>query len=276
MVDLTVCKSCSAPVAPGHAFCPRCGAALGVTESASGQVGAAGAGEPSSDAKGASIGPNDPRLAAQGVAPPQTDSPAAGPAASAAPETIDVGEVRRSTARDNAVRAAAAAREAAAKAAGPAKYAGFLKTKPWLPPPPSPTSPEAPRSLFNGMIAPLLPGAVRGILWYQGEGNGSHPGEYHALLAAMITAWRAHWGQGDVPFYLVQLPNFSGGNPAGTDWARLREAQAQALSLPNTGMAVTIDIGDPDNIHPRNKQEVGRRLALIARHHLYNIPGDWS
>ena len=117
MVDLTVCKSCSAPVAPGHAFCPRCGAALGVTESASGQVGAAGAGEPSSDAKGASIGPNDPRLAAQGVAPPQTDSPAAGPAASAAPETIDVGEVRRSTARDNAVRAAAAAREAAAKAA---------------------------------------------------------------------------------------------------------------------------------------------------------------
>ena len=175
-----------------------------------------------------------------------------------------------------AARAAQDKDEAVAKTAGPAKYAEFLKAKPWLPPPPSPTSPEAPRSLFNGMIAPLLPGAIRGILWYQGEGNGSRPGEYHALLAAMITAWRAHWGQGDVPFYLVQLPNFSGGNPTGTDWARLRETQAQVLSLPNTGMAVTIDIGDPDNIHPRNKQEVGRRLALIARHHLYDIPGDWS
>ena len=158
--------------------------------------------------------------------------------------------------------------EAAAKAAGPAKYAGFLKSKPWLPPPPSPASPEAPRSLFNGMIAPLLPGAIRGILWYQGESNGSRPGEYHTLLAAMITAWRAHWGQGNVPFYLVQLPNYGGGDPAGTNWARLREAQAQVLSLPNTGMAVTIDIGDPDNVHPRNKQEVGRRLALLARHHL--------
>ncbi len=175
-----------------------------------------------------------------------------------------------------AARAAQDKEEAAAKAAGPTKYAEFLKTKPWLPPPPSPASPEAPRSLFNGMIAPLLPGAIRGILWYQGEANGSRPGEYHALLAAMITAWRAHWGQGNVPFYLVQLPNYGGGDPAGTNWARLREAQAQALSLPNTGMAVTIDIGDPDNIHPRNKQEVGRRLALIARHHLYDIPGDWS
>jgi len=73
----------------------------------------------------------------------------------------------------------------------------------------------------------------------------------------------------------VQLPNFHTGNPDGTGWARLREAQAQTLSLPNTGMAVTIDIGEPANVHPRNKQEVGRRLALIARHQIYGISGEW-
>ncbi len=166
--------------------------------------------------------------------------------------------------------------DAAAKAAGPERYAAYLRTRPWIPLPPSPTSPDAPRTLFNGMINPLLPGAIRGILWYQGEANTGRPDEYHALLAALITAWRQHWGQGDVPFYWVQLPNFAGGNANGTNWARFREAQAQTLSLPNTGMAVTIDIGDPDDIHPRNKQEVGRRLALIARQKLYGIPGDWS
>jgi sialate O-acetylesterase len=174
-----------------------------------------------------------------------------------------------------AARAAQENEEIAAMTAGPTKYADFLKHKPWLPPPPSPTSPEAPRSLFNGMINPLLPYGIRGVLWYQGESNGSRPAEYHALLAAMITFWRAHWGQGDFSFYFVQLPNYAGGDPAGTAWARLREAQAQALSLPHTGMAVTIDLGDPANVHPRNKQEVGRRLALIARHELYAIPGDW-
>jgi len=178
-----------------------------------------------------------------------------------------------------AYRAAVAAQEkdeAAARAAGSAQLAAFLKTKPWLPPPPSPESPDAPRSTFNGMVNPLLPCALRGVLWYQGEANTGRPGEYRALFEALITAWRAHWGQGDVPFYWVQLPNFDGGDGRGTNWARLREAQAQALALPATGMAVAIDIGDPNNIHPRNKQEVGRRLALIARHHLYNIPGDWS
>jgi sialate O-acetylesterase len=166
--------------------------------------------------------------------------------------------------------------EAAAKAAGLAKYAEFLKSKPWLPPPPSPTSPAAPRSLFNGMINPLLPYAIRGVLWYQGESNDSRPSEYHVLFAAMITAWRRHWGEEALPFYWVQLPNYNAGDPNGTNWALLREAQAQALNLPNTGMAVTIEIGEPENVHPRNKQEVGRRLALIARHHLYDIPGDWS
>ncbi len=166
--------------------------------------------------------------------------------------------------------------ETAARAAGPEKSAAFLKTEAWIPPPPSPTSPDAPCSLFNGMINPLLPAAIRGVLWYQGESNVDRPDEYHALFSALITAWRAHWGEGDFPFYWVQLANYAGGDPAGTNWARLREAQAQTLRLPDTGMAVTIDIGDPDNIHPRNKQEVGRRLALIARHHIYDIPGDWT
>ncbi len=166
--------------------------------------------------------------------------------------------------------------EAAARAAGPTQLAAFLKIKPWLPPPPSPESPDGPRALFNGMINPLLPGAIRGVLWYQGEANDGRPEEYHALFEAMIKAWRAHWGQGDIPFYWVQLPNFDAGDAHATNWARLREAQAQALTLPATGMAVTIDIGDPGNVHPRDKQDVGRRLALIARHHVYNISGDWS
>jgi sialate O-acetylesterase len=176
-----------------------------------------------------------------------------------------------------ALLATLAKEEAAAKAAGPVQYAEFLKNKSWLPPLPGPDSPDTPRGLFNGMINPLLPGAIRGILWYQGEANVSRPGEYGRLLTALITHWRLHWGQGDLPFYWVQLPNYKDpGDASGVAWARLREAQAQALALPNTGMAVTIDLGDPDNIHPRNKQEVGWRLALIARHHVYDIPGDWT
>jgi sialate O-acetylesterase len=171
--------------------------------------------------------------------------------------------------------AAQEADEAAARAAGPDKLAEFLKNKPWLPPPPSPESPDAPRSLFNGMIHPLVPYGIRGVLWYQGEANGSIPGEYHALFAAMITGWRAAWGGGDFPFLWVQLPNWKTGDPTGLEWAGLREAQAKALSLTNTGMAVAIDIGEPGNIHPRNKQDVGRRLALIAGHVVYSLPGAW-
>jgi sialate O-acetylesterase len=127
------------------------------------------------------------------------------------------------------------------------------------------------------MIAPLIPYGLRGILWYQGETNAGRAGEYHALFAAMISAWRAHFGQGDLPFYFVQLANFNPGESPGRNrWAYLREAQAETLSLPQTAMAVTIDIGDPRNIHPRNKQEVGRRLALIARANLYGLSGDVS
>lgn len=158
------------------------------------------------------------------------------------------------------------AEQTAAKAAGKP----FSKAKPLTPR--DPETRDLPAGLFNAMINPVLPYSIRGVLWYQGENNGSRPTEYHKLFAAMITYWRAHFGQGDFPFYWVQLANFKTPN----DWALLREAQTQTLSLPETGQALAIDIGNPDDIHPRNKQEVARRLALIAKARVYGIPGDDS
>jgi len=131
-----------------------------------------------------------------------------------------------------------------------------------------------PSSLFNGMVAPLVPTALRGFLWYQGEANWYRPREYAAYLELLIRSWRLYFAQGDLPFYYVQLPNFKNGNGTGIEWAILRDQQAEALSLPNTGMAVTIDIGNPDDIHPREKQEVGRRLSLIARKEVYGMNVD--
>ncbi len=139
------------------------------------------------------------------------------------------------------------------------------------------TSPNRPGGLFNGMIAPLEPAAIRGFLWYQGESNTGHPNEYAELFGAIIKSWRTGFGQGDLPFYFVQLANF--GNEyelKDRNWALLRDAQTQTLSLPATGMAVTVDIGNADNIHPRNKQEVGRRLALIARANVYGLRPESS
>jgi sialate O-acetylesterase len=147
----------------------------------------------------------------------------------------------------------------------------------WPQPPATDTSPALPGGLFNAMIAPLEPAAIRGFLWYQGEANVGHPSEYGELFTTMIRSWRAGFGQGDLPFYFVQLADF--GNRlemVNRDWARLRDSQAAALALPATGMAVTIDIGDPDNIHPRNKQELGRRLALIAKTNLYGVAPEVS
>ena len=145
----------------------------------------------------------------------------------------------------------------------------------WPPPPMGPGTPFEPSGLFNGMIAPLQPYALRGVLWYQGEQNWPHPEEYAVLFPAMIRQWRAGWGEGDFPFFFVQLANFTVVNdPTNRAWARLREAQAGALTLPETGMAVAIDIGNPKDIHPTNKQEVGRRLALLARTQVYGIPVD--
>ena len=115
--------------------------------------------------------------------------------------------------------------------------------------------------LYNAMIAPLVPYAIQGAIWYQGESNASRAYQYRTLFPAMITDWREQWDQGDFPFLWVQLANF---NSNGT-WAELREAQTMTLSLKNTGQAVITDVGHPTDIHPRDKQTVGYRLALAAR-----------
>ncbi|UOR05958.1 sialate O-acetylesterase [Hymenobacter aerilatus] len=129
-----------------------------------------------------------------------------------------------------------------------------------------------PTLLFNAMIAPLIPYAIKGVIWYQGESNASRAAQYQKLFPTMIRDWRGRWQEGDFPFLFVQLANFQPDQdqPADYEWAELREAQRQTLSLPNTGMAVAIDIGNTNDIHPRNKQEVGRRLALAARRVAYN------
>lgn len=123
-----------------------------------------------------------------------------------------------------------------------------------------------PTGLYNTMVAPAVNFAVKGILWYQGEANvGTR--NYRELLTALIQGWRKEWQQGALPFLVVQLPNYSDVqySPAESSWAEVREAQLQCLSLPNTGMAVTIDLGEWNDIHPLNKKDVGERLALLAR-----------
>jgi sialate O-acetylesterase len=128
---------------------------------------------------------------------------------------------------------------------------------------------DIPSGLYNGMINPLVPYALRGAIWYQGENNTGYHSDYHALFSAMITGWRAQFNQGDFPFYWVQLANYA--SPTDTNWAFLREAQTQTLSLPHTCQAVTIDIGNVRDIHPRNKKDVGRRLARLALKRDYGI-----
>jgi sialate O-acetylesterase len=138
---------------------------------------------------------------------------------------------------------------------------------------------NAPSALYNGMIQPLMPYALRGAIWYQGESN-TQPAErasyYRTLFPAMISDWRAQWGQGDFPFYFVQLANNEAPNRNHADhaWAALRESQVRTLqTVPNTGMAVTIDIGSDLTIHPLNKQDVGKRLALWAWAKTYGEQG---
>lgn len=128
-----------------------------------------------------------------------------------------------------------------------------------------------PATLYNAMIAPLLPLSIRGAIWYQGESNASVAFEYRRLFPAMIQDWRNRWGQGEFPFYFVQLSSFGTlrNEPVESNWAELREAQTMTLQLPNTGMAVTIDVGNPKDIHPVWKKEVGERLALNALHDTY-------
>jgi sialate O-acetylesterase len=124
------------------------------------------------------------------------------------------------------------------------------------------------------MLAPLFPYAIRGAVWYQGESNAGRAQQYRTLFPAMIRDWRAAWGVGDFPFYFVQLANWKARPEDSTDseWAELREAQALTMrAAPNTGMAVAIDIGNPDDIHPRNKLDVGLRLARWALADAYGM-----
>lgn len=167
------------------------------------------------------------------------------------------------------------AEDAAATANSEQARAAWRTKNPRPRPPAGPGHRSTPAGLFNGMINPLLPYALRGAIWYQGEANAGRAYEYRALFEAMITAWRAHFGQGDLPFYWVNLAGYAvPRDETGARWAWLREAQTQALGLPNTGQAFAIDLGEPDDIHPRNKQEVGRRLALLARNRVYDIVSD--
>lgn len=133
--------------------------------------------------------------------------------------------------------------------------------------------PNSATALYNAMIAPIAPGAIRGVLWYQGESNRGEAGLYRRLFPAMIGAWREAFESPEMPFYFVQIAPYSYLGDAG-ETAELREAQAAALAGdPFTGMVVTTDIGDRSDIHPVNKQEVGRRLALLALHDLYGRSG---
>ena len=113
------------------------------------------------------------------------------------------------------------------------------------------------------MVAPFTPLPIRGVIWYQGESNSSHAGLYDRIFPAMIQDWRTQWHQGNFPFLFVQISAFA--STPKEDWGTLRDAQRRSLYLANTGMAVTIDVGDEHNVHPANKQVVGERLSLLAR-----------
>lgn len=125
---------------------------------------------------------------------------------------------------------------------------------------------NSPTALYNGMIAPVINYTIKGFLWYQGASNVTRANQYLGLQTAQITDWRKKWNLGNLPFLFVQLPNYGDYNylPSESDWALLRDAQFKALSIPNTAMAVTIDIGEWNDIHPWNKEEPGTRLALLA------------
>ncbi|TVP45313.1 MAG: sialate O-acetylesterase [Mongoliibacter sp.] len=129
-----------------------------------------------------------------------------------------------------------------------------------------------PGMMFNAMIHPLLNFPIKGVIWYQGESNVQDHEQYELLFSTMITDWRSKWGLGDFPFLYVQLANYKEHKEVQTesDWAFLREAQSNVRSLPNTGMAVTLDIGDAGDIHPRNKRDVGHRLWKVAQKVAYN------
>lgn len=135
-----------------------------------------------------------------------------------------------------------------------------------------------PTGLYNTMIAPVVGYPLKGMIWYQGEANTGKAGQYQYLLPALIRDWRAKWGQGNLPFLVVQLPNFNEEqySPAESDWAVLREGQLKSLSVPNTALAVTIDLGEWNDIHPLNKKDVGERLAVAAEKLAYGKDIEYS
>ena len=147
-------------------------------------------------------------------------------------------------------------------------------------PPPHPWRPDAaswaPAWLYNGMVAPATPYAIKGVIWYQGESNSrlAFAPMYQRIFPALIADWRTQWHQGDFPFLFVQISNFKSNE--GEAWAVIREAQRRTLAVSNTAMVVTTDIGNPDNVHPADKQTVGARLALAARALVYREKIEYS
>ena len=158
---------------------------------------------------------------------------------------------------------------------GPWKYKKAMELANFTPPPPRPSPIQhTPSVLYNAMIHPLIPFRVKGVIWYQGESNASRAFQYRSLFNTLINDWRLQWND-PIAFHFVQLANFQALQKKPVEqetWPELREAQTMALQLPNTGMAVTIDIGEADDIHPRNKQDVGYRLALNALNKSYKLP----
>jgi sialate O-acetylesterase len=130
---------------------------------------------------------------------------------------------------------------------------------------------KEPTSMYHGMLEPLVAYGIKGVIWYQGESNIGKNKEYHQLFSGLITQWRAEWGQGDFPFLFVQLANNNAPkrDPDESNLAALQEAQQQTLALPNTGMAVANDVGEWNDVHPKNKLDVGKRLALVAQRVAY-------
>ena len=131
-----------------------------------------------------------------------------------------------------------------------------------------------PSLCYNAMINPLIPFAFQGVLWYQGESNAPRAYQYRTAFPLLINDWRQKWDKPNFPFYFVQLATYrtTGNSNEGCDWAELQEAQTLTLKVPNTGMAVTTDIGNPNDIHPGNKLDVGKRLAALALNNIYAVP----